>query len=158
MLPSNRNMERETVLQHTSAWRRLTNCSAPESIVPNRNIPLIMSTEMSSCDFHSAKTSRTPLIPYRLLPERSTEVVVSTLSCIIYSRQVRTVSSQDHCHGTIQRLCHITSVVPISRINFLPWARTQGDGRRRHIVMHPRMSVHPFLSYPFCPNRLELER
>jgi hypothetical protein len=100
------------------------------------------STEMGFARSFSVKTSRTLLHPARLTRRTLYPPFPTTRNSLSYSSAV---SSQDLATAPAKGI--VTSrMIPISRINFLPWARSRGRRKtptQRTLVLV--MSVHPFL-------------
>lgn len=132
----------EWSLRARVCYEDLTYCYAPELLAPIRHIPLTASTELSLARYISVKTSRTLLHPAHF----SWRDVASTLSSHqILASPKSAVSSQNYAVAPAKGIV-TPRVTPISRINFLPWARSPGRWKtptQRPFIL--AMSVHPFL-------------
>jgi len=135
--PSNRNAKQKTVLQSTSVLRR--NDVLPRSGTASRTqltiIPSCLQRWVHAihwqgrCPVPLFSCSSSPLWDYEgccLHPLLPPEPRLST-------RSQPTRPSPRYQPQALTPL----RVIPISRINFLPRARTLGDGRRQHTVIHP---------------------
>lgn len=135
-IPRGRSFNAPQCCEDMTYWHAL------DFFAPFGDIPSMASTEMRFARSFSVKTSRILLHPARLARRTLYSPFPTTRNSLSYRSAV---SSRDLATAPAKGI--VTSrVIPISRINFLPWARSHGRWKtptQRTFVL--AMSVHPFL-------------
>lgn len=141
--PSNRNILHGVILQGASALRRF------DILLCSGRYPLLFITpsrRQGRWVFSILRWWRCPEIPIYssfFWGSGNSFPPFSSPTCAFYTcKELTGPTSRYHPIDVV-----IWSVIPISRINFLPSALTDGDERRRHSVIQPFVVCAPYLCH-----------